>query len=585
MESSVGEQAGQTMSSIRTETEFLAPLTSLRCLGSLAIFFFHAFEQLYRDHVPVMFGSTAAVSLFFVLSGFMLFHIYEPKMGNLGIRGFYLRRFARLWPLHAACLLAVLLLRYGVFQWDDNGLVVNGNGLLYDVNWPAFLLNGLMLHNLVPLTDWVFSFNGVSWFVATEWCFCLLFPFLIRGGSRRVFQSWLMALTLLIIGLLITNQAVHAYPHLSMDIRAMIQSNPIFRLFEFMSGVIIAQGLRAGYRLPPSVGQWQRHAVWEVVAVVGFALSLHPSPFAQALFQAARQVGWVTGEMWLTRGGASLPASLFLLWVLASSQGPIAGLLSNPILVYLGKLSYSFYMVHTLVLNQIVVHTPDHLSMPLGILAGLVISLGVAAVLNLCIETPARRLAIHLLSRDRTHALHSAPPTKFDLNRLATTTIMVLFAVLAGVCLHNDSQREPGRPRSETTEIHFGDSATLHHVAVATDDQNLLVTLVWEKRQGFNAVRIAHLLKSDGTFTNLPSNLQLFPAGRIGVEQIVISRAELEDSKGLAVGLFADGSLVQHINYDKTLRGGRLLIYDHETRSIPIEVRNSTKPATKIQRH
>jgi hypothetical protein len=108
---------------------------------------------------------------------------------------------------------------------------------------------------------------------------------------------------------------------------------------------------------------------------------------------------------------------------------------------------------------------------------------------------------------------------------------------------------------------------------------------VWEKYPDYEAVRIGHLLHADGTFRHLPSNLDLFPDGRIGIENIVIPHDQLQDSVGVAVGLFADGKLVQHVNYNRTLRGGRLVIYDRLRDAIPETVLQSTKRSTTIPRN
>jgi len=53
-------------------------------------------------HYPLGIG----VSFFFVLSGFVLTWAYDPTMS---VRGFYLRRFARIYPLHAVTWLVAFL--------------------------------------------------------------------------------------------------------------------------------------------------------------------------------------------------------------------------------------------------------------------------------------------------------------------------------------------------------------------------------------------------------------------------------------------------------------------------------------------
>jgi peptidoglycan/LPS O-acetylase OafA/YrhL len=560
------------------------PLVSLRFAGSLAIFFFHAFEQLNRDRGVVMFGSTAAVSLFFVLSGFILYSIYQPRVATDGVLAFYLKRFARLWPLHAACLLGVLVLRISDVPGSWFGAGLNPTAAPDEPTWAMLGLNLLMLHSWVPSPAWVFSFNGVSWFVATEFGFCLLFPVLARGG-RSILWTWLASLVVLVVGLFVAQNVWEQRPDLSAQIHAVVQCHPLFRLFEFTSGMVVAWWVTAGWKLSEGRYAVAIHALAELVALVFFALSLHRGPLAQGLFTLATWSHWQTAQIWLSKGGASLPASMALLWVLATSRGPVATLLSQPLAVYLGKLSYAFYLVHTLVLIQIVRHTPEHLSPTVGILGGLLISVALAALLNLAVETPCRNWIVTRLDRSlgrQSHRSFTAPPLSQTLYPAILTMAVALLGFWA---IANDSQRDPTLPRSEATQITFEDCAILHHVGVEHAEATLILTLVWEKYPDYEAVRIGHLLHADGTFRHLPSNLDLFPDGRIGIENIVIPHDQLQDSVGVAVGLFADGKLVQHVNYNRTLRGGRLVIYDRLRDAIPETVLQSTKRSTTIPRN
>lgn len=74
-------------------------------------------------------------------------------------------RFARLWPAHAATLIlsVILLARPNATGTDPVVLFANVT----------------MVHAWIPIWDYFFSYNSVSWSISTEAGFCLLFPLVL----------------------------------------------------------------------------------------------------------------------------------------------------------------------------------------------------------------------------------------------------------------------------------------------------------------------------------------------------------------------------------------------------------------------
>lgn len=121
-----------------------------------------------------------AVYLFFILSGFVFFHVYEDLIVSRKVtfRKFFVNRFSRLYPLHFLTLLVVACLqayRHSLF----------GNYLIYRCNdFYHFLLN-------LPLASaWGFqkaqSFNGPIWSVSVEMFLYLVFFLICRYFSCRI---------------------------------------------------------------------------------------------------------------------------------------------------------------------------------------------------------------------------------------------------------------------------------------------------------------------------------------------------------------------------------------------------------------
>lgn len=563
---------------VKSETPLFS-LTSLRFFGSLAVFFFHALEVLLRKLETVNFGSASAVSLFFVLSGFILVYIYHRKMPDLGIWGFWAKRFARLWPLHIACLILVLIFQYrALTHWS---------GLIQTPDFAQkLLLNIAMFQNWIPYQDWAFSFNGVSWFVATEFSFCLLFPFLVRFGAKKFIWVWLTVLVLHFGGLWLTNYYYHANPELKGNFTILIQCNPLFRLLEFTSGMGVGFLFVSGIRLPSGRLTFFVHTLFEIVAVTLFALSLHNAPFGNWLYKVAYSIEWNTVIIWFAKGGSSLATSLLLIWVLASSKGLLGRLLSHPLLVYLGKISYSFYMIHYLVLILVREQFPQLDSPILAILCSLVLSIAAAAWLNILIETPFRNWLLYVLDR-RQPVYRADSYTAQPIGRMIAPAMMASLISLLGFWgLWMESKRERDAILPENRQIVFKNEAVLHHIQAGHNEEFLTLQLTWEKQPQQKSIRFMHFIdQEDKIIEQYPVNAQLFRDGRIGVERVVIPWSRLENVAAIGIGFYdPDGERTsQFFNRSRTLMGWRLTIYDCRTRSIPDRVLQSTKRHSNIQ--
>ena len=153
----------------------LHALTGLRWIAAFAVFLHHLQRPFGVPYLNWWLGSLA-VSFFFVLSGFILTYVYAERMANktVTVRKFLFTRWARIWPLHLACLVIFVTVFSSwnaiLGSWDHT---------------PRFLTNLTMLQSWVPDPGWYFGFNGVSWSISTEFFFYLAFPFLMIGGEKK----------------------------------------------------------------------------------------------------------------------------------------------------------------------------------------------------------------------------------------------------------------------------------------------------------------------------------------------------------------------------------------------------------------
>ena len=139
--------------------EDLKPLTSLRFVAAMMIVTLHS--RLYfpwGKAMPAIPALDHGVSFFFVLSGFILSHVYTSK--QLGYWRFLLARFARLWPVHVfALIILVTFVRRDSITFEGPGIFCR----------PVTLISNLTLtQSLAPFVSFIFSWNSVSWSISTD---------------------------------------------------------------------------------------------------------------------------------------------------------------------------------------------------------------------------------------------------------------------------------------------------------------------------------------------------------------------------------------------------------------------------------
>ena len=148
----------------------LRPLTALRFFAAMWVVLYHYWPNLSGGHLPALVAKGyLGVELFFVLSGFILCHVYLDAFadGRFRYGGFLWARLARVYPLHLASLIAIGAMAAAAVGL---GLVVDPNIL----SWPALPANLLLTQawGLAGVAGW----NHPSWSVSAEWFAYLSFP-------------------------------------------------------------------------------------------------------------------------------------------------------------------------------------------------------------------------------------------------------------------------------------------------------------------------------------------------------------------------------------------------------------------------
>ena len=149
----------------------------LRFSLAMAVAFFHyshfatvtPYNQIPEGYLPPLhqYLSIAyqhgyqAVSIFFFLSGFIIFHITQhTHWSRPAVKLFLAKRIARIYPCHLLTLITVACILALSGNWGESSVIYQNNDW-FDLTLNAMLLNGLGIYS--PL-----SFNGPSWSLSVE---------------------------------------------------------------------------------------------------------------------------------------------------------------------------------------------------------------------------------------------------------------------------------------------------------------------------------------------------------------------------------------------------------------------------------
>ena len=95
-------------------------LDAFRGLAALLVFLYHMPNLSIITGNPFVRGSAIFVDLFFVLSGFVIYHNYKNKIQSLNLgKAFIIKRLKRIFPLHIYTLLIILVLEIIKFYIHD----------------------------------------------------------------------------------------------------------------------------------------------------------------------------------------------------------------------------------------------------------------------------------------------------------------------------------------------------------------------------------------------------------------------------------------------------------------------------------
>ena len=186
---------------MKTHSGYITNFTVFRGIGSFFVAYAHyqlflAYRLNPGLHVS-MHQFFLAVDSFFVMSGFIMLHVYQDKFRNgisrTAFKDFIVARFGRVYPLH----LFTLLILVTIFYLNDGNFSILTNQGNEAANPHAILTNLLMLQSF-PFHK-IHTWNMPSWSLSAEWWPYFTLPFIAYWFHTR--KKTLVALLVVIIPL------------------------------------------------------------------------------------------------------------------------------------------------------------------------------------------------------------------------------------------------------------------------------------------------------------------------------------------------------------------------------------------------
>jgi peptidoglycan/LPS O-acetylase OafA/YrhL len=306
-------------------------LTGIRAVGASVVFFDHCSP--WRDrHITIN-----VMAFFFLLSGFLIVRIYYEKLqfSAAWLTKYFINRFARIYPVY------FLLLSLAVIF----GPAVSGS---------ALLKNYTLTHGLFHGTPLIIQ---PSWSLTVEECFYFLAPLFMLVARRYRFATAFLVAWLMFMAALWVSRVADTF----LSPTAFMLNWTFFGHFvEFFAGVWLALTVMRSEKSGTlrSSGQWQTSlGILGVCALTAVMMLIYRRP---PLNLAA--IALVNNFL--------IPAPIALLYLgLIRENSLLARALSGGTAGLMGRASYSFYLLHTLVINSVAAILPPND-------AGLIVAVG-----------------------------------------------------------------------------------------------------------------------------------------------------------------------------------------------------------------
>jgi peptidoglycan/LPS O-acetylase OafA/YrhL len=394
--------------------EPIPSLTGLRFVAAMCVVLGHAIPKIVpftkTPELVELLSQLAAegMSLFFVLSGFVIYYNYSGTLGGATrLYNFFVARFARLYPLYFVCMC------YDLMRLTYAGLPAARIALPYYAT-----LTQSWIYRPIGDNSLIYQFGSIpqiTWSISTEWFFYLVFPLaciaishLTTLGRTLWTAAALVAVTTTIMATLtahsdaIFTYGLNTFGRVGADqqdsvYRWLMYFSPYARIYEFFLGCLCA-AIFMKLDTPPSAAEERCGSYLTAGAILAVAM-MH-----WLMFGLESHAPWHHVVQGLHMNFGFAPFLAVLIFCCARYRNVVVRIMASPTLVLCGEASYSLYLLHLLIIDAFQNGAPVALNWHAALIAFsrlivvIAASVGLSIVSWSVIEVPCRRWIRRVMS-------------------------------------------------------------------------------------------------------------------------------------------------------------------------------------------
>lgn len=317
----------------------IMPNTNNNRINSLQSIRAIAFLGILTSHCGATELGAWGVSVFLVLSGFVMFFSYQDKILDMSLMGslrFSVNKIKKLYPLHILMMLSAL---YFVFNALAKSFSVKS--LIFQSG--KLVLNTLLLQTWIPSSSVYFSLNGVAWYLSVCLFLYAFFPLVLCHVKKaNLKQSVIGILSVFCIQIMIgflSQFTVLPGDHFDNYSKWVIYILPLFRLGDFLIGCFVGK-IYIDKKI--TINKYIA-SVLEVVVVILIFVS-------EWIY--VNKIGFL-GSEWFRYTMLFTPSSVCLIYLFAINKGFVSKISVVKPLLYIGNLSAYTFLIHLMVIKYL----------------------------------------------------------------------------------------------------------------------------------------------------------------------------------------------------------------------------------------
>lgn len=363
---------------------------SLRGLAALSVVFFHYLiviplfrsKEVAEDpflllikNTPLRFfwAGQEAVIFFFILSGLVL-ALPFINQNHVLYKDFIIKRLVRIYIPYITVVCLSLILRFTLSKEGIEGL-----SDWFHYAWTTPVTSWTILNHVLLISSFNnWELNPVLWSLVHEMRISLIFPFLALLILNNRYWKVLGVIGCLSVSVFL----IYRYNQFNNDYLLTLRFLPYFVI-----GFLLAQYMDVLKAYCMTLSKIQK--------IIVFVASLLLYTYTWWFFPQINVIHLYIFNEWATVIGASM------IIVLSVGSNTLSKFLHNKILLWLGDISYSLYLIHSISILSISYLFYNGTNLILIIFVSLIVSLFISHLMYKYIEIPSIKLGKYLITADR----------------------------------------------------------------------------------------------------------------------------------------------------------------------------------------